>query len=61
MLTADGAAGNWSFTYNSQDLPTQITEPNGTLTVQYGIDGNVTQIVDQTGFTTITSMTRSAD
>jgi len=51
MLTADGPGGDWSFTYNSQNLPTKIVEPNGTLTVQYGIDGNVTQIVDQTGFT----------
>jgi YD repeat-containing protein len=51
MLTADSPSGNWSFTYNSQNLPTKIVEPNGTLTVQYGIDGNVTQIVDQTGFT----------
>ncbi len=52
MLTADGPGGDWSFTYNSQNLPTTISEPNGTLTVQYGIDGNITQIVDQTGFTT---------
>ena len=51
MLTADGPGGDWSFTYNSQNLPTTIVEPYGTLTVQYGIDGNVTQIVDQTGFT----------
>ena len=51
MLTADGPGGDWSFSYNSQNLPTTITEPNGTLTVQYGIDGNITQIVDQTGFT----------
>jgi len=51
MLTAKGPGGNWSFTYNSQNLPTTITEPNGTLTVQYGIDGNITQMVDQTGFT----------
>ena len=52
MLTADGPGGDWSFTYNSQNLPTTIVEPHGTLTVQYGIDGNITQIVDQTGFTT---------
>jgi RHS repeat-associated protein len=51
-LTADGPGGDWSYTYNSQNLPTSIVEPYGTLTVQYGIDGNVTQIVDQTGFTT---------
>ncbi len=51
MLTADGPGGNWSFNYNSQNLPTTIVEPNGTLTVQYGIDGNITQIVDQIGFT----------
>ena len=51
MLTADGPGGDWSFTYNSQNLPTTIVEPYGTLTVQYGIDGNITQIVDQTGFT----------
>jgi len=52
MLTADGPGGNWSFTYNSPNLSTQIVEPIGTLTVQYGIDGNTSQIVDQTGFTT---------
>ncbi len=51
MLTADGPGGDWSFTYDRQNLPTTIVEPYGTLTVQYGIDGNVTQIVDQTGFT----------
>ncbi len=51
MLTADGSGGDWSFTYNSQNLPTTIVEPYGTLTVQYGVDGNVAQIVDQTGFT----------
>jgi RHS repeat-associated protein len=51
MLTADSPAGDWTFTYNSQNLPTTIVEPYGTLTVQYGIDGNITQIVDQTGFT----------
>ena len=51
LLTANGPGGDWSFTYNRQNLPTQITEPNGTLSVQYGIDGNITQIVDQTGFT----------
>jgi RHS repeat-associated protein len=51
ILTADGPGGDWSFNYNSQNLPTTIVEPYGTLTVQYGIDGNVTQIVDQTGFT----------
>ncbi len=50
MLTADSSSGDWSFTYNSQNLPTAISEPYGTLSVQYGIDGNVTQIVDQTGF-----------
>ncbi len=52
MLTASGPGGDWTFTYNSQNLPTTIAEPNGTLTVKYGIDGNLTQIVDQTGFTT---------
>jgi RHS repeat-associated protein len=52
LFTADGPGGNWSFTYNSQDLPTTIVEPYGTLSVQYGIDGNVTKEVDQTGFTT---------
>jgi RHS repeat-associated protein len=52
MLTASGPGGDWSFTYNSQNLPTSIIEPNGTLLVQYGIDGNITQIKDQTGFTT---------
>jgi RHS repeat-associated protein len=51
MLTADSPAGDWSFTYNSQNLPTKIVEPYGTLTVLYGTDGNITQIVDQTGFT----------
>ena len=51
ILTAVGPGGNWSFTYNSQNLPTTIGEPNGTLTVRYGIDGNISQIVDQTGFT----------
>ena len=51
MLTADGPGDDWSFTYNSANLPTSIVEPFGTLTVQYDIDGNVTQIVDQTGFT----------
>ena len=51
MLTADSPSGDWSFTYNSQNLPTTIIEPYGTLTVQYGVDGNITQIVDQTGFT----------
>ena len=52
MLTADGPGGDWSFTYNSQNLPTTIVEPYGTLTVRYGVDGNITQMVDQTGFTT---------
>ena len=52
MLTADGPGGNWSFTYNSQDLPTTIVEPYGTLNVQYGIDGNITQMVNQPSFTT---------
>ena len=52
MQTADGPGGNWSFTYNSENLPTTIVEPYGTLKVQYGVDGNITQIVDQTGFTT---------
>jgi RHS repeat-associated protein len=51
MLMADGPGGNWSFTYNSQNLPTSIAEPFGTLTVSYGVDGNITQIIDQTGFT----------
>ena len=27
MLTADGPGGDWSFTYNSQNLPTTIAEP----------------------------------
>ena len=52
MLTADGPGGDWSFTYNSQNLPTTIAEPYGTLTISYGVDGNVTKLVDQTGFTT---------
>ena len=51
MLTADGPDDDWSFTYNSANLPTSIVEPFGTLTVQYDIDGDVTQIADQTGFT----------
>ena len=51
MLTADSPSGDWSFAYNSENLPATITEPYGTLTVRYGIDGNITQIVDQTGFT----------
>ena len=52
MKTADSPSGDWSFAYNSQNLPTTITEPYGSLTVRYGLDGNITQIVDQTGFTT---------
>ena len=51
MLTADGPGGDWSFTYNSENLPTAIVESYGTLTVKYGVDGNITQIADQTGFT----------
>ncbi len=51
MLTADSPGGDWSFTFNSGNLPTSIVEPFGTLTVEYDIDGNVTHIVDQTGFT----------
>jgi RHS repeat-associated protein len=52
MLTAVGPGGDWTFAYNSANLPTSIVEPFGTLTVQYGIDGNLTRMVDQTGFTT---------
>ena len=52
MLTADGPGGDWMFTYSSQNLPTTIVEPNGTLTVEYGVDGNITELKDQTGFTT---------
>ena len=51
MLAAAGPGGDWTFTYNNQNLPTTIVEPFGTLTVQYGVDGNITQLKDQTGFT----------
>jgi YD repeat-containing protein len=52
MLTADGPGGDWSYTFNSANLPTKVDEPFGSLTVQYGIDGNIVRILDQTGFTT---------
>ena len=51
MKTADSPSGDWSFAYNSANLPTTITEPYGTA-VRYVVDGNIAQIVDQTGFTT---------
>jgi YD repeat-containing protein len=54
LLTATGPSGDWSFVYNSLNLPTQITEPNGALTYSYNVVGQTTQMVETTGSSTFT-------
>ena len=57
--TAPAATGR--STYNSQNLPTTIVEPNGTLNVQYGTDGNITQLWIRRASSPTTTTTRWAD
>ena len=54
LLTATGPGGDYSFVYDSLNLPTQINEPNGVVTYTYNVVGQPTQMVETTGSSSFT-------
>ena len=54
MLTATGPGGDFSAVYNSLNLPTQVTEPDGTIAYSYNIVGQTTKMVETSGSSSFT-------